>query len=47
MYAIRSYYEYRNTRDLEAHFNNETGEVELYEFVTVVEEVLNSRNNFV
>ena len=33
---------YRNTRDLEAHFNNETGEVELYEFVTVVEEVQNS-----
>jgi len=33
---------YRNTRDLEAHFNNETGEVELYEFVTVVDEVQNS-----
>lgn len=33
---------YRNTRDLEAHFNNESGEVELFEFVTVVEEVEDS-----
>lgn len=33
---------YRNTRELEAHFNDETGEVELYEFVTVVDEVQNS-----
>jgi N utilization substance protein A len=33
---------YRNTRDLEAHFNEESGEVELYEFVTVVDEVQNS-----
>ena len=33
---------YRNTRELEAHFNEETGEVELYEFVTVVDEVQNS-----
>jgi len=33
---------YRNTRDLEAHFNNEIGEVELFEFVTVVEEVEDS-----
>ena len=30
---------YRNSRDLEAHYNPETGEVELFEFVTVVEEV--------
>jgi len=29
---------YRNTRDLEAHFNEEIGEVELFEFVTVVDE---------
>jgi N utilization substance protein A len=33
---------YRNTRDLEAHFNNEAGEVEVFEFVTVVDEVENS-----
>jgi N utilization substance protein A len=33
---------YRNTRDLEAHYNHETGEVELFEFVTVVEEVEDS-----
>lgn len=33
---------YRNTRDLEAHFNDELGEVELFEFVTVVEEVQDS-----
>jgi transcription termination/antitermination protein NusA len=33
---------YRNTRDLEAHFNSEIGEVELFEFVTVVDEVTDS-----
>jgi N utilization substance protein A len=33
---------YRNTRDLEAHFNEEAGEVELFEFVTVVDEVQDS-----
>ncbi|MDH3999392.1 MAG: transcription termination factor NusA, partial [Desulfuromonadales bacterium] len=33
---------YRNTRDLEAHFNDEAGEVEVFEFVTVVDEVENS-----
>lgn len=33
---------YRNTRELEAHYNDDTGEVELYEFVTVVDEVTNS-----
>lgn len=33
---------YRNTRDLEAHYNNELGEVEVFEFVTVVDEVLDS-----
>lgn len=33
---------FRNTRDLEAHYNEEIGEVELFEFVTVVEEVTNS-----
>jgi len=33
---------YRNTRDLEAHFNDEIGEVEIFEFVTVVDEVLDS-----
>lgn len=33
---------YRNTRDLEAHFNDDLGEVELFEFVTVVEEVQDS-----
>lgn len=33
---------YRNTRDLEAHYNPDTGEVELFEFVTVVEQVEDS-----
>ena len=33
---------YRNTRELEAHFNDELGEVEVFEFVTVVEEVQDS-----
>ena len=33
---------YRNTRDLEAHYNDEVGEVEVFEFVTVVDEVENS-----
>lgn len=33
---------FRNTRDLEAHYNAEIGEVELFEFVTVVEEVQDS-----
>jgi N utilization substance protein A len=33
---------YRNTRDLEAHYSDEIGEVEIFEFVTVVEEVLDS-----
>ncbi|MGK2906074.1 MAG: transcription termination factor NusA [Desulfuromonadales bacterium] len=33
---------YRNTRDLEAHFNNEIGEVEVFEFVCVVDKVENS-----
>jgi len=33
---------FRNTRDLEAQYNPETGEVELFEFVTVVEEVSDS-----
>jgi len=33
---------YRNTRDLEAHYNDETGQVELFEFVTVVDEVEDS-----
>jgi N utilization substance protein A len=33
---------YRNTRDLEAHYNDDLGEVEVFEFVTVVEEVENS-----
>jgi N utilization substance protein A len=33
---------YRNTRDLEARYNPDTGEVELFEFVTVVEEVQDS-----
>jgi N utilization substance protein A len=33
---------YRNTRDLEAHYNPEIGEVELFEFVTVVDEVNDS-----
>lgn len=33
---------YRNTRDLETQYNEELGEVELFEFVTVVEEVEDS-----
>lgn len=33
---------YRNTRNLEAAFNHETGEVELFEYVRVVEEVQDS-----
>ena len=33
---------FRNTRDLEAHFNEEIGEVEVFEFVTVVNEVTDS-----
>jgi N utilization substance protein A len=33
---------YRNTRELEAHYNEEVGEVELFEFVTVVDEVQDS-----
>ena len=33
---------YRNTRELEAHYNDEAGEVEVFEFVTVVDEVQNS-----
>ncbi len=33
---------YRNTRDLEAHFNEEIGDVEVFEFVTVVDEVVDS-----
>jgi N utilization substance protein A len=33
---------YRNTRDLEARYNPESGEVELFEFVTVVDEVQDS-----
>ncbi|MBT0653947.1 transcription termination factor NusA [Geomobilimonas luticola] len=33
---------FRNTRDLEAHYNEEAGEVELFEFVTVVDEVQDS-----
>lgn len=33
---------YRNTRDLEARYNPDTGEVELFEFVVVVEEVQDS-----
>lgn len=33
---------YRNTRDLEAHYNADVGEVELFEFVTVVDEVMDS-----
>ena len=33
---------FRNTRDLEAHYNEEIGEVELFEFVTVVQEVQDS-----
>lgn len=33
---------YRNSRDLEVHYNDEAGEVELFEFVTVVAEVEDS-----
>jgi transcription termination/antitermination protein NusA len=33
---------FRNSRELEAHYNPEVGEVELFEFVTVVAEVLDS-----
>jgi len=33
---------YRNTRELEARYNPESGEVELFEFVTVVDEVQDS-----
>lgn len=33
---------YRNTRDLEARYNPDTGEVELFEFVVVVDEVHDS-----
>ncbi|MFK5925401.1 MAG: transcription termination factor NusA [Desulfuromusa sp.] len=33
---------FRNTRDLEAHFNEEIGEVEVFEFVSVVDEVVDS-----
>lgn len=33
---------YRNTRNLEAHYNNDTGEVELFEYVVVVEDVQDS-----
>ena len=33
---------FRNTRDLEAHFNEDIGEVEVFEFVTVVDEVCDS-----
>jgi len=33
---------YRNTRELEAHYSEEIGEVELFEFVTVVDEVMDS-----
>jgi N utilization substance protein A len=33
---------FRNTRDLEAHYNDEIGEVEVFEFVTVVDEVSDS-----
>lgn len=33
---------FRNTRDLEAHFNSDIGEVEVFEFVTVVDEVFDS-----
>jgi N utilization substance protein A len=33
---------FRNTRDLEARYNPDSGEVELFEFVTVVDEVLDS-----
>jgi N utilization substance protein A len=33
---------YRNTRELEARYNSDTGEVELFEFVVVVDEVQDS-----
>jgi transcription termination/antitermination protein NusA len=33
---------FRNTRDLEAHFNQDLGEVELFEFVEVVDDVEDS-----
>lgn len=33
---------YRNTRNLEAQFNNDTGEVELFEYMVVVEDVQDS-----
>lgn len=33
---------YRNTRNLEAHFNDDTGEVELFEYMVVVDEVNDS-----
>ncbi len=33
---------YRNTRDLEAHYNEEIGDVEVFEFVTVVDDVVDS-----
>ena len=33
---------FRNTRDLEAHFNEEIGEVDIFEFVAVVDEVVDS-----
>jgi N utilization substance protein A len=33
---------FRNSRELEAHYNPEVGEVELFEFVTVVDEVQDS-----
>ncbi len=33
---------YRNTRDIEAHYNSDIGEVELFEFVDVVDEVQDS-----
>ena len=33
---------FRNTRELEVHYNDDVGEVELFEFVTVVEEVEDS-----
>jgi len=33
---------YRNTRVLEAHYNPDTGEVELFEYVRVVDEVQDS-----
>lgn len=33
---------FRNTRDIEAHYNSDIGEVELFEFVVVVDEVQDS-----